>query len=113
MGGDVMGARPDGLDVVNLMHGREDVPGIEVVKGIRLGGLKEALEMVNKGRATPEEFKFFSRYTGWSPGQLEAEVRSGDWCLAACDVETILADHNHPDQPSHLWEEIMSRLSTH
>lgn len=30
MGGDVAGARDDGLDVVNLMHGREDVPGIEV-----------------------------------------------------------------------------------
>lgn len=24
------GARDDGLDVVNLMHGRDDVPGMEV-----------------------------------------------------------------------------------
>lgn len=30
MGGDVAGAREDGLDVVNLMHGRPDVPGVEV-----------------------------------------------------------------------------------
>lgn len=30
MGGDVTGARDDGLDVVNLMHAREDVPGMEV-----------------------------------------------------------------------------------
>lgn len=30
MGGDVGGARDDGLDVVNLMHGRKDVPGMEV-----------------------------------------------------------------------------------
>lgn len=30
MGGDVSGARDDGMDVVNLMHGREDVPGMEV-----------------------------------------------------------------------------------
>lgn len=30
MGGYVAGARDDGLDVVNLMHGRDDVPGVEV-----------------------------------------------------------------------------------
>lgn len=30
MGGYVAGARDDGLDVVNLMHGRDDVPGMEV-----------------------------------------------------------------------------------
>lgn len=30
MGGDVAGARDDGMDVVNLMHGRDDVEGMEV-----------------------------------------------------------------------------------
>lgn len=30
MGTDIAGARDDGLDVVNLMHGREDVPSMEV-----------------------------------------------------------------------------------
>ncbi|CAN0340336.1 unnamed protein product [Pylaiella littoralis] len=113
MGGHVTGARDDGLDVVNLMHGREDVPGMEVLKGLRLGGLQEALALVAKGEAQPEEFKFFSRYSGWGPGQLEAEVLSGAWELAACDLESILQSHNHPDQPGHFWSEIMWRLRRH
>ncbi|CAB1096847.1 unnamed protein product [Ectocarpus sp. CCAP 1310/34] len=113
MGGDVTGARDDGLDVVNLMHGREDVPGMEVVKGLRLGGLKEALALVAQGRAQPEEFKFFSRYSGWGPGQLEAEVLAGAWELAACDLESVLESQNHPDQPGHFWGEIMGRLQRH
>lgn len=113
MGGDVAGARDDGLDVVNLMHGREDVPGIEVMKGLRLGGLKEALDMIAKGEAEAEEFKFFSRYAGWGPGQLEAEVLAKAWVLAACDLPSILKNHTHPDQPGHFWNEIMSRLRRH
>eukprot|EP00903_Cladosiphon_okamuranus_P016033 g14804.t2 len=113
MGGDVAGARDDGLDVVNLMHGREDVPAMEVVKGLRLGGLKEALDLIAKGEADPEEFKFFSRYSGWGPGQLEAEVLAGAWELAACDLSSVLQSHNHPDQPGHFWSEIMSRLRRH
>lgn len=40
MGGDVAGARDDGLDVVNLMHGREDVPALEVGhRAIAVGGV--------------------------------------------------------------------------
>ncbi|CAM9200549.1 unnamed protein product [Ectocarpus fasciculatus] len=113
MGGDVTGARDDGLDVVNLMHAREDVPGMEVVKGLRLGGLKEALALVAQGRAQPEEFKFFSRYSGWGPGQLEAEVLAGAWELAACDLESVLESQNHPEQPGHFWGKIMGRLQRH
>lgn len=37
MGGDVAGARDDGLDVVNLMHGREDVPAMEVGDVVGVG----------------------------------------------------------------------------
>lgn len=58
-------------------------------------------------------FQFFSRYSGWGPGQLEAEVLAGAWELAACDLESVLQNHNHPDQPGHFWAEIMSRLRQH
>jgi putative transcriptional regulator len=108
-GGDVGGRREDGLDVVNLMHGHE-LPGHEVVRGVRLGGLREALAKVGEGRASPQDFKFFSKYAGWGPGQLEAEVEAKSWYVAACDVGTVLEQHLEEDQPDRLWREILIRM---
>ncbi|CAM9526775.1 unnamed protein product [Chrysoparadoxa australica] len=107
IGGDVGAARQDGLDVVNLMHGREDVPGMQVSTGpIRLGGLAEAIQAVKSGKASAEEFKFFSRYAGWSPGQLAGEVKDRVWIVAKCDVQTILDQH----EEGGLWEDILRRM---
>eukprot|EP00953_Heterococcus_sp_UTEX-ZZ885_P001536 1349-Heterococcus_DN1.PRE.1 len=77
LGGSVGRRRADGLDVINLLHGCETVPGETVVEGVKLGGLKEALLHVADGRAHPDQFKFFTRYTGWAPLQLAEEVKAG------------------------------------
>jgi hypothetical protein len=56
-GGDVGRRRDDGMDTVNLLHGRADIAGIEVMKGVKLGGLADALEAIARGTANAEEFK--------------------------------------------------------
>jgi hypothetical protein len=57
LGGSVGRRRADGLDVINLLHGCETVPGETVVEGVKLGGLQEALLHVADGRAHPDQFK--------------------------------------------------------
>jgi hypothetical protein len=57
LGGSVGRRRADGLDVINLLHGCETVPGETVVEGVKLGGLQEALLHVADGRAQPDQFK--------------------------------------------------------
>ncbi|KAG5181672.1 hypothetical protein JKP88DRAFT_320705 [Tribonema minus] len=108
-GGDVVSGTGDGTDAVNLMHGREDVEGTEILKGVKLGGLEEALARVAEGTAQPQEFKFFCRYCGWAPGQLQEEVKAGIWYLAACDVPTIL-DNYIQGQPDGLWSDVLRRM---
>ncbi len=48
--------------------------------------------------------RVFSGYSGWTAGQLEAEVESGDWIVAA----------THPDdpfdtEPARLWQAVLRR----
>ncbi|HET7173153.1 MAG TPA: YqgE/AlgH family protein [Nocardioidaceae bacterium] len=49
-------------------------------------------------------FRVFSGYAGWSPGQLEAELREGSWYV----VEALPTDVLHPD-PEHLWRSVLRR----
>ncbi|KAG5181553.1 hypothetical protein JKP88DRAFT_354682 [Tribonema minus] len=109
-GGDVGKRRDDGLDVVNFMHGRDDCEGIEVIKGVKLGGLPDALALVAQGKADPSEFKFFVRFCGWGPGQLAREVKLGAWYAAACDVGTVLDQYTDESQPAALWTEVLARM---
>ena len=48
--------------------------------------------------------RLYSGYSGWSPGQLNAEISSGGWIVAE-------ANDNDPfvDQPTDLWSEVLER----
>lgn len=44
-----------------------------------LGGYDSACELVKGGEIESKDFKFFARYCGWGPGQLESECARGVW----------------------------------
>jgi len=55
-------------------------------------------------RAPPAKLRFFVGYSGWSPGQLQAELASGAWWTLPVDPE-----HAFRADPSDLWEELANR----
>jgi len=47
--------------------------------------------------------RIFIGYSGWGPGQLQAEIARGDWKLAPAKSETIFdakPEHPWPDRPA-------------
>lgn len=48
--------------------------------------------------------RIFAGYAGWSPGQLEAEIRAGGWYVV--DAETADA---FTTAPGSLWADVLSR----
>mmetsp|Transcript_35714 Transcript_35714/g.47117 ORF Transcript_35714/g.47117 Transcript_35714/m.47117 type:complete len:277 (-) Transcript_35714:272-1102(-) len=112
-GGDVgINTRMDGIlcvESINLIHEKEYSEATQIMEGLYYGGLKEALNDVQSGNAQPEEFKFFTKYCGWSPGQLDDEIENGIWVVVATDTKTIL-DQTCGSLPKDLWREIMFRL---
>lgn len=48
--------------------------------------------------------RIFAGYAGWSPGQLEEEIRTGSWFV----VDTESADA-FTDDPDDLWRRVLSR----
>jgi len=88
LGGDV------GPSSMHLLH-RDNPDALPssttVVRGIAMGGFRDAVSAVRGGAMRAEDFRFFSRYCGWGPGQLEREVEAGVWFLAAASADLVLA----------------------
>ena len=53
------------------------------------------------------DFRAFVGYTGWAPGQLNAEMERGDWDVLPADEENIFTARDEA-----LWESLRDRIST-
>jgi len=72
----------------------------EVLPGVYLSTDRDLLRQL-LGREKPlEGLRIFMGYSGWAPGQLEAEIGRGDWSLAPAEASAIF-DAN-PERP---WPE--------
>jgi putative transcriptional regulator len=88
LGGDV------GKSSLHLLHADniDALPtGRRVVRGVAMGGFDGAQAAVRSGAMQKADFRFFTRYCGWGPGQLAEEVASGVWFLAAASADVVLA----------------------
>jgi putative transcriptional regulator len=52
--------------------------------------------------------RIFAGYAGWSPGQLEDEVRTGSWYIVDAEARDAFTD-----QPKGLWVRVLRRQRDH
>jgi putative transcriptional regulator len=77
---------------------------IAMLSGLYLAVLPDSVDAL-LGKP-PTRIRFFSGYSGWAPGQLQAEVDRGDWLVVEADAKTpFLKD------TSKLWQDLMRRAS--
>jgi len=100
---------------VYMIHG---VPGLrnatQVSEGLYYGGSEHAMELVQKGKARSEDFRFFFKYTAWAPGALQAEVQAGCWCPIKTSLDLVLRPKQHEIHFSKAhkvyWHELLKTL---
>ena len=63
----------------------------------------DILRAIAQGKG-PRKTLFAVGYTGWAPGQLEAEMKTGAWVRASAD-EALLFDDSHETK----WDRAMAR----
>jgi putative transcriptional regulator len=49
--------------------------------------------------------RVYAGYAGWSPGQLNAELRDGGWHLSAATADAIFAE-----DPARIWDTLIRRV---
>lgn len=90
---------PVGTDRLLYVHNLGGVfhDAREISQGLFVGGeLDEVLEYINNGYPTLGALRFFVGYSGWSPGQLEAEIDDGAWVVAdVLSSDLMLSMHDN------------------
>jgi putative transcriptional regulator len=77
-------------------------PAVPVLPGTYLAILPDSVDaLVGK---PPPKIRFFSGYSGWAPGQLQAELDRGDWLVVDADPKMLFLKDT-----SKLWQDMVRR----
>ena len=100
LGGPVEKTRP-----MVLVRASASPPGARhVVDGIYLLATRQAIESAVTSGTTPGHVRVYLGYSGWGPGQLEAETAEGVWHVLSGDADAVF----DPD-PSSTWQRQIAR----
>ena len=70
------------------------------------GGFEAVLDLVRNGQAPHPQVRFFLGYSGWSPGQLEGELKEKSWIIFRNTNENLIFDTS----PDDLWKKVLSLM---
>jgi putative transcriptional regulator len=80
---------------------------IEICKGISWGGNFERLILLADTKQIPlQDIRFFLGYSGWGPGQLEAELEEESWIVCDHVTDELLFDTD----PQIMWKKALDNL---
>ena len=88
-----------------LVRSEHELPQAErVFADIHLSTSRDLLQRVVSRELQVGDFRLYSGYAGWSPGQLERELAAGGWRVLPAEAELVFAA-----DPDRVWSELMRR----
>ena len=90
--------------LVGHEDGADPSDGIRIADGLYLSTSPELLRRLLE-REPPPRTRLVVGYSGWGPGQLEAELRESAWLIGDIDSELIFGT-----PPEQMWETAIRRL---
>ena len=94
---------PQGLFAV-FQADRFSGEAVRMLPGLYLAVVPDSIDALLNN--PPPKIRFFSGFSGWAPGQLQAERDRGDWLVVNADAETVFQKDT-----SRLWQDMVSRAS--
>jgi len=98
---------PVHMDTLHILHRIPEIlGGVEIASGTYWGGSYEALQRIVYGKdVSPADIRLFIGYSGWSPGQLDNELKEGSWLVSETDP-ALLFD----TESTELWKRSVQNL---
>jgi putative transcriptional regulator len=95
---------PVQTSALSFLHADEFLPGANVMPNLNLGhSLDELVELADSFSAT-RQFRVFAGYAGWSPGQLDDEMRRKAWLTHPGSIALVFGM-----PPEQLWKSILDQ----
>ncbi len=78
-----------------------------ILEGIYWGGTIESLLfLADTGQLSGNDVRFFLGYSGWGPGQLEAELEEESWIVCDYVSQDLLFDTD----PKMMWKKALDNM---
>jgi putative transcriptional regulator len=92
---------PVQIDTVSFLFRADKPPegAIRVLDGVYLSTDEDLLRKLIRREKPMDGLRIFIGYTGWGPGQLEAEIARGDWTLEPADAGALFAHKSEQPWP--------------
>ena len=87
---------------LSFLHADNFIPDANVFPNLSLGHSLDELVEVGESFSASKKVKMFAGYAGWSPGQLENEMKRKSWLTFPASLELVF--ETPPDQ---LWQKIL------
>lgn len=93
---------PVQLNSLFFIHQKPDlITGGNLIRdGIYWGGdFSEAIKLIKTGQLQSEDIHFFIGYSGWDPGQLQAELDQKSWIVSDATKKLLFKE-----SPENIWK---------
>ena len=89
---------------LSFLHSDAFIADANVMPNLSLGHSMDTLIELGESLSPTRKIKMFAGYAGWSPGQLESEMKRKAWLTHPASIELVF-----DSPPKHLWQEILRR----
>ncbi|HOC55163.1 MAG TPA: YqgE/AlgH family protein [Verrucomicrobiota bacterium] len=89
---------------LSYLHSDAFLADANVMPNLSLGHSVDDLVELGEGFSPTRKLKVFAGYAGWSPGQLEGEMKRKAWLTHPASLELVF-----DAAPEQLWQEILRR----
>ncbi|MEO6036646.1 MAG: YqgE/AlgH family protein [Verrucomicrobiota bacterium] len=87
---------------LSFLHSNSFLPEANVMPNLSVGHSLETLVDLGESFSTTQTVKIFAGYSGWSPGQLEEEMKRGAWLMHPASLDLVFQI-----DPAQLWKKIL------
>jgi putative transcriptional regulator len=89
---------------LSFLHTDQYIPNADVLPNLSLGHSLDELMDIGESFSATKKVKLFAGYAGWSPGQLESELKSRAWLTFPASAELVFET-----PPEQLWPKILRK----
>jgi putative transcriptional regulator len=87
---------------LSFLHADSFIPDANVFPNLSLGHSLDDLLEIGESFSPEKKVKMFAGYAGWSPGQLETEIKRKAWLTFPASLELVFET-----PPEQLWQKIL------
>jgi putative transcriptional regulator len=87
---------------LSYLHTDSFLPDANVLPNLAVGHSLDELVELGESYSPTRRLRVFAGYAGWSPGQLDEEMKRGSWLTHPATVDLVFSP-----EPARLWKDIL------